>query len=166
MNLFSCACREGINMLADNKTCNTTDALLCEKGRCNNGTCIPGNNLRGPICQCKEGYTGARCETKIFQFVENHGSDSSNANAVTIGISLGVVAIIFILFGIVGFTFYRKIQKRYVGNPNSLKFRNPVYEETTVPVDAEESGGSLLPSFLLPVKKEPFAGDEGPPDMQ
>ena len=137
---------------------------MCEKGRCNNGTCFRGNGLRGPICQCKEGYTGARCENKIFEFVAKHGSDSSNANAVTIGISLGVVAIIFILFGIVGFTFYRKIQKRYVQNLTSLGFDNPVYEKTTVPVDAEESGGSLLPFKFK--KKEPFADDEVPLDVE
>jgi ABC-type lipoprotein release transport system permease subunit len=34
--------------------------------------------------------------------------------AVTIGISVGVAAIIFLLFGILGFTFYRKIRTRYV----------------------------------------------------
>ncbi|XP_046864726.1 low-density lipoprotein receptor-related protein 4-like [Xenia sp. Carnegie-2017] len=165
---YSCACPDGVQLLPDKKTCNLSEALFCEKGRCNNGTCLPGNEIRGPICSCHDGYTGERCELKK----DEHDMASANIareNAITIGISVGLVMFIFISCGIIVLVCHKKIQKRYShSRGDSLRFENPVYTQTTEVIDSGTSVGSLLPFRFRKspqVLQEPFAKDPEPVDL-
>ncbi|XP_028413507.1 very low-density lipoprotein receptor-like isoform X2 [Dendronephthya gigantea] len=147
---YTCACPEGMFLLADNKSCNVS-GYTCKKGGCNNGTCVFQHFARGPHCVCKEGYSGVRCENEIKESII--GKTNKNlSNAVTIGISVGVVAMIFIIFGMVGFIFYKRIQKRHNAG---LTFANPVYTPTTKPLDEYDGGMVKLFGFLEKTRKKP-----------
>lgn len=147
---FSCHCPPGVNLLYDQRTCNTTDAFKCTNKTCmNGGTCIVKEVGALPSCICTHEFTGKDCSIRR-SLPLSPTPDTSGHKAplnvgqlqdvqkedvgVTAGISVAVVIVLLAMSGLIGWLVYRRIRRN---NLRSMSFDNPVYKKTT------ESNGSL-----------------------
>ncbi|KAK3755593.1 hypothetical protein QZH41_017588, partial [Actinostola sp. cb2023] len=113
----TCHCPDGIQLLHDGKTCNTSVAYHCIDGYCqNNGTCDDGSGTRLPQCICPDTHYGKHCENPFHDGGISPSADSSKGKgtedeATTVGIVVGIVLFILLVSLVIGCLVHRHIQK-------------------------------------------------------
>lgn len=148
---YTCQCPDGLTLAKDNKMC-TTSGNSEIPGRIS----PPGDKDTGS--DSSESKTVSTAATTMANdgapdAVKRTSPKSGGGGVGKIaGIVAGVLCILVIIFGVIGFLVYRSYMKR---NRHSMNFDNPVYRKTTEDQFALEKN-QYQPSKTLPPTLEPL----------